>query len=81
VTREEWQEKQKQIPRLLARDDSARVVRKWEEYPHTPGVFLSFGFAQDKRVANKGVAAYRAWESVRKMESWDSSEPFRQILS
>ncbi len=48
--------------------------------PH-PGVFVSFGFAEDKRVANKRVAAYRAWKSVRKMEGWDSSEPFGQILS
>jgi hypothetical protein len=47
--------------------------------PHR-GVFVSFGYAQDKRVANKGVAAYRAWKSVRKMEGRDSSEPFWQIL-
>ncbi len=32
-------------------------------------------------MANKGVAAYRAWKSVRNMEGWDSSEPFGQILS
>jgi hypothetical protein len=33
---------------------------KWEEYPHTPGVFV--------RVANKGVAGYGTWKSIRKME-------------
>src|SRR5260370_27504238 len=81
VTGEEWQEKEKQIPRLLARDDSVRVVPKWEEYPRSQAVFVSFGFAQDKRVANKGVAACRAWKSVRKMKGWDSREPFGQILS
>ena len=36
-----------------------RLVPEWEEYPHTPGVFA--------RVANKGVAGYGTWKSVRKM--------------
>jgi hypothetical protein len=35
-------------------------VPEWEEYPHTPAVFV--------RVANKGVAGYGTWKSVRKME-------------
>jgi hypothetical protein len=34
-------------------------VPKWEEYPHTPGVFV--------RAANKGIAGYGTWKSVRKM--------------
>jgi hypothetical protein len=34
-------------------------VPKWEEYPHTPGVFV--------RVANKGVVGYGTWKSVRRM--------------
>jgi hypothetical protein len=35
-----------------------RFVPKWEEYPHTPGVFV--------RVANKGLAGYGTWKKVRK---------------
>jgi hypothetical protein len=34
-------------------------VPEWEEYHHTPGVFV--------RVANKGVRGYGTWKSVRKM--------------
>jgi hypothetical protein len=37
-----------------------RRVPKWEEYPHTPGVFV--------RAANKRLAGYGTWKSVRKME-------------
>src|SRR5713226_9695238 len=48
-------------------------VPEWELLVHTPGVFV--------RVANKEVAGYGTWKSVRKMEGWDSSEPLRQILS
>ena len=36
-----------------------RAVPKWEEYPHTPGVFV--------RVANKGLTGYGTWKSLRKM--------------
>jgi hypothetical protein len=32
---------------------------KWEEYPHTPGVFV--------RVANAGLTGYETWKSVRRM--------------
>jgi hypothetical protein len=43
-----------------------KTVPEWEEYPHTPGVFV--------RVANKGLARYGTWKSVRKMgdggEQW-----------
>jgi hypothetical protein len=35
-------------------------VPNWEEYPHTPGVFV--------RVASKGVAGYGTWKSVPIME-------------
>jgi hypothetical protein len=38
--------------------DECRVP-EWEEYPHTPGVFV--------RVANKGLAVYVSWKNVRKM--------------
>jgi hypothetical protein len=38
--------------------DSA-AVPKWEEYPHTPGVFA--------RVANAGLTGYGTWKSVRRM--------------
>ena len=34
-------------------------VPEWEEYPHTPGVFV--------RVANKGLAGYGTWKSIRKI--------------
>jgi hypothetical protein len=44
-----------------------RAVPKWEEYLHTPGVFV--------RVANKGVAAYRTWKCVRRMEEGSATEP------
>jgi hypothetical protein len=33
---------------------------KWEEYPHTPGVFA--------RVASKGLTGYGTWKKIRKME-------------
>jgi hypothetical protein len=43
------------------------VVPKWEEYLHTPGVFV--------RMANKGLAGYGTWKSVWKMggmgEEWE----------
>jgi hypothetical protein len=34
-------------------------VPRWEEYPHTPGVFV--------RVANAGLTGYGTWKSVRRM--------------
>jgi hypothetical protein len=46
-----------------------RRVPKWEEYPHTPGVFV--------RVANKGVAGYGTWKSVRKIEYGTATESRR----
>jgi hypothetical protein len=39
--------------------EEASTVPEWEEYPHTPAVFV--------RVANKGLAGYGTWKSVRKM--------------
>jgi hypothetical protein len=41
----------------------ARRVPEWEEYPHTPGVFV--------RVANKRLAGYGTWKSVRRMGGRD----------
>jgi hypothetical protein len=41
-------------------------VPEWEEYPHTPGVFV--------RVANKGDTGYGTWKSVRKMGDGEKSE-------
>jgi hypothetical protein len=35
-------------------------VPEWEEYLHTPGVFV--------RVAFKGLRVYGTWKSVRRME-------------
>jgi len=37
-------------------------VPEWEEYPHTPAVFV--------RVASKGLRGYGTWKSVRRMEGW-----------
>jgi hypothetical protein len=37
-----------------------RRVPFWELLAHTPAVFV--------RVANKGVAGYRTWKKIRKME-------------
>ena len=45
-------------------------VPEWEEYPHTPGVFV--------RVANKGVAGYGTWKSVRRMEDESTTETERR---
>ena len=39
---------------------TAQAFPKWEEYPHTPAVFV--------RVANKGVVGYGTWKNIRKME-------------
>src|SRR5713226_5943 len=44
--------------RLQSRMIEERVP-KWEEYPHTPAVFV--------RVANTGLAGYGTWKSVRRM--------------
>jgi hypothetical protein len=42
-----------------SRRQPALAVPKWEEYPHTPGVFV--------RVANRGLAGYGTWKKIRKM--------------
>jgi hypothetical protein len=40
-------------------------VPEWEEYPHTPGVFVRV--ARHGGQANKGLAIYGSWKNVRKM--------------
>jgi hypothetical protein len=44
------------------------VVPEWELLAHTPAVFV--------RAANKGVAGYGTWKSVRKME--DTGKRWRE---
>jgi hypothetical protein len=43
--------------------EGATPVQEWEEYPHTPGVFV--------RAANKGVAGYGTWKRIRKTKRGD----------
>jgi len=38
---------------------TAQTFPKWEECPHTPGVFV--------RVASKGLTGYGTWKKIRKM--------------
>jgi hypothetical protein len=38
-----------------------RRVPIWEEYPHTPAVFV--------RMANKGLTAYVKWKSAEALEN------------
>jgi hypothetical protein len=52
--------------------EEARGVPEWEEYPHTPGVFV--------RVANKGLAGYGTWKSIRKMGDRLSSPSGRKSV-
>ena len=44
-------------------------VSKWEEYPHTPSVFV--------RVTSKGLTGYGTWKCVRRMEEGLGTEPQR----
>jgi hypothetical protein len=44
-------------------------VPRWEEYPHTPAVFV--------RVASKGLAGYGTWKSVRRMGDGAATETQR----
>jgi hypothetical protein len=47
-------------PYVFVRDSGCKKrIPKWEEYPHTPGVFV--------RVANAGLTGYVTWKSVRRM--------------
>jgi hypothetical protein len=42
-------------------------VPEWEEYPHTPAIFV--------RVAKKGVRAYGTWKNIRNFGS-DEEAPY-----
>jgi hypothetical protein len=51
--------------------ETARPIPKWEEYPHTPGVFV--------RAANAGLTGYGTWKSVRRtgfrsVRGWENVE-------
>jgi hypothetical protein len=65
-----WNGRVEKRPLPSAKLCRIRRVPEWEEYPHTPGVFV--------RVANAGLTGYGTWKSVRKMG--DGSETGGRVV-